>query len=81
MQYPLPTGVLFFPSLKTQGSARHWWCTPLISALGGQRQVDLYEFQDSLGYTEKSLSQKTKTESMKIQGLSLVVILLCESVL
>lgn len=78
MQYPLPTGVIFFPSLKTQGSTLHWWCTPLISALGGQ--VRLYEFQDSRGYTEKSLSRKTKTESMKIQGLSLVVILLYEFV-
>jgi hypothetical protein len=42
-------------------TSRAWWCTPLIPALGRQRQVDLWvqgqpglqsEFQDSQGYTE-----------------------------
>jgi hypothetical protein len=31
-----------------------WWCTPLISALGRQGQVDLREFKASLGYRESS---------------------------
>ena len=42
--------------------AGHWWCMPLITALGRQRQPDLWvqsqpglhsELQDSQGYTEK----------------------------
>jgi hypothetical protein len=46
-----------------------WWCTPLIPALGRQRQVDFWvrgqpglqsEFQDSQGYTEKPCLEKTK---------------------
>ena len=41
--------------------------TPLIPARGRQRQVDLYEFQDSQGYVEKPClktknKQKTKTD-------------------
>jgi hypothetical protein len=48
---------------------------PLISALGRQRQVDFWvwdqpglqsEFQDSQGYTEKHCLQKTKTIQQKI---------------
>ena len=31
-----------------------WWLTPLIPALGRQRQADLYEFQASLVYTVNS---------------------------
>ena len=27
-----------------------WWSTTLIQALGGQRQMDLYEFKDNLLY-------------------------------
>jgi hypothetical protein len=46
-----------------------WWCTPLIPALGRQRQVDFWvwgqpglqsEFQDSQGYTEKPCLEKPK---------------------
>jgi hypothetical protein len=45
-----------------------WWCTPLIPALGRQRQVDgsmssrpawsTSEFQNSQGYTEKPCLEK-----------------------
>jgi hypothetical protein len=47
-----------------------WWRTPLISALGKQRQADFWvrgqpglqsEFQDSQSYTEKPYLEKAKT--------------------
>jgi hypothetical protein len=47
--------------------AGQWWCTPLIPALGRQRQVDFWvrgqpglqsEFQDNQGYTEKPCLKK-----------------------
>ena len=34
--------------------AGQWWCTPLIPALGKQRQVDLCEFEASLVYRASS---------------------------
>jgi hypothetical protein len=46
-----------------------WWCTPLIPALGRQRQADFWvrgqpglqsEFQNSQGYTEKPCLFKKK---------------------
>jgi hypothetical protein len=40
--------------------AGQWWCTPLIPALGRQRQVD---FKDSLVYRE-SLSRKNKNKKI-----------------
>jgi hypothetical protein len=49
--------------------SRAWWRTPLIPALGRQRQVDFWvwgqpglqsEFQDSQGYTEKPCLEKQK---------------------
>jgi hypothetical protein len=39
---------------KAQGLARQWWRTPLILALGRQRQTDLFEFKASLVYTVSS---------------------------
>jgi hypothetical protein len=58
-----------FERFKTERS-RAWWLTPLIPALGRQRQADFWvrgqpglqsEFQDSQGYTEKPCLEKTKT--------------------
>ena len=55
--------------LKNAQAAGQWWCTPLIPALGRQRQADFWvrgqpglqsEFQDSQGYTEKSCLKKKK---------------------
>jgi hypothetical protein len=54
--------------------SRAWWRSPLIPALGRQRQVDLWvwgqpglqsEFQDSQGYTEKLGLEKPKKEKEK----------------
>jgi hypothetical protein len=52
--------------------AGQWWCTPLIPALGRQRQADFWvwgqpglqsEFQDIQGYTEKPCLKKPKTKT------------------
>jgi len=52
--------------------SRAWWRTPLIPALGRQRQADFWvrgqpglqsEFQDSQGYTEKPCLEKQKTKT------------------
>jgi hypothetical protein len=61
--------------------SRVWWRTPLIPALGRQRQVDFRvrgqpglqsEFQDSQGYTEKPCleekKKKDKKEKMKVRS-------------
>jgi hypothetical protein len=51
-----------------------WWRTPLIPALGRQRQADFEvqgqpglqsEFQDSQGYTEKPCLEKTNKQTNK----------------
>jgi hypothetical protein len=63
----LPTKIVLNISFKVLGWV--WWCTPLIPALGRQRQADLWvrgqpglhsEFQDSQGYTEKHCLRKKK---------------------
>jgi hypothetical protein len=54
--------------------SRAWWRTPLIPALGRQRQADFWvrgqpglpsEFQDSQGYTEKPCLEKNHTHTHK----------------
>jgi hypothetical protein len=51
---------------------------PLIPEVGRQRQVDFWvrgqpglqsEFQDSQGYTEKTLSRKTKKQKTKLNNI------------
>ena len=58
------------------GLAGQWWCTPLISALGRQKQMDLWilgqlglqsKSQDSQGYTKKPCLEKSKKSKKKIQ--------------
>jgi hypothetical protein len=60
---------LLFHKFKSSATARQWWCTPLIPALGRQRQADFWvwgqpglqsEFQDSQDYTEKPCLEKKK---------------------
>jgi hypothetical protein len=54
-----------------------WWRTPLIPALGRQRQADFWvqgqpglqsEFQDSQGYTEKPCLKKKKKKKECLTG-------------
>ena len=60
--------------LKMHISAGRCWHTPLIPALGRQRQADFWvqsqpglqsEFQDRQGYTEKPCLEKKKTKKKK----------------
>jgi hypothetical protein len=60
--------------LKNRSTSWVWWYTPLIPALGRQRQVDFWvwgqpglqsEFQDSQGYTEKPCLEKQNKTKQK----------------
>jgi hypothetical protein len=65
---------------KYQYQFQLWWRTPLIPALGRQKQADFWvwgqpglqsEFQDSQGYTEKPcLRKKTKQKQTNKQNIS-----------
>jgi hypothetical protein len=57
--------------------SRHWWHTPLIPALGRQRQVNFWvwgqpslqsEFHNSQSYTEKPCLKKLKKEILSQAG-------------
>ena len=59
---------------KNNIESRAWWGTPLVPALGRQRQADFWvpgqpglqsEFQDSQGYTEKPCLEKQKKTKQK----------------
>jgi hypothetical protein len=61
-------------ALRNTSTAGWGWCTPLIPALGRQRQADFWvwsqpglqsEFQDSQDYTEKPCLRKTKKKQKK----------------
>jgi hypothetical protein len=65
------THIRCLTSVTPVSRSRAWWRTPLVPALGRQRQVDLWvrgqpglqsEFQDNQGYTEKPCLEKTKTK-------------------
>ena len=62
--------------IENESKAGQWWWTPLIPALGRQRQEDFWvqgqpglqsEFQDSQGYTEKLCLEKTQKQKNKNQ--------------
>jgi hypothetical protein len=63
--------------------AGQWWYTPLIPALGRQRQKDFWvlgqpglqnEFQDSQGYTEKPCFEKQKKINNKKVFVNTIII-------
>ena len=46
-----------------------WWYTPLIPALGRQKQTDLWEFKDSLVYRGSSRTKICREPFSKSQKL------------
>ena len=43
-----------------------WWCTPLVPALGRQRQADLSEFEASLVYQASSRTARIVTQKNNV---------------
>jgi hypothetical protein len=73
-------------NLKKSPESRAWWQTPLIPALGRQRQADLRvqgelgpqnEFQDSQGYTEKPCLEKKKKTTKTTPELTCTRCIFC----
>ena len=72
----------YYSAIKNNDFSWAWWRTPLIPAIGRQRQADFGvrgqpglhgEFQDSQGYTEKPCLEKTenkKTTTKKEEFMS-----------
>jgi hypothetical protein len=67
------TDYSFLNSFRKYFRGRQWWCTPLIPALGRQRQAGFLvqgqpglqsKFQDRQGYKEKPV-RKTKNKQTK----------------
>lgn len=57
-----PSAILTpFFSFKRQHGIQAWWCTPLIPALTGQRQVDPFKFHTSLVYKATFRAPRTVT--------------------
>ena len=58
--------------IKDKDLAQVWWHTPLLPALGRQRQEDLCELEASLVYKESSRTARVTQEnpvSQKGQGI------------
>ena len=55
-------------ALRTTVLGQAWWHRPLTPALRRQRQVDLCEFQASLGYTVNSRTAKVIQRNPMGQG-------------
>lgn len=69
-QWPNPSGLWSYLQLQSGGIlkvhlARQWWLMPLIPALGRQKKVDLYKFEDSLIYRERESSRIAKATTEK----------------
>jgi hypothetical protein len=74
-------------SIKKLPISQTWWRTPLIPALGRQRQADFWvqgqpglqsEFQDSQGYTEKPCLGKPKKKKKNYPYLMCVCVCVCK---